>query len=179
MDSSSIPNSAAPVQQTSPEEDATLLAIEALEAQSVDPNPEPLIRDPRDMVAPRTIPTPPVVPKSVQVIEPVIPPTAPALAPIAVPEPVTPIELTPEPIPEPAPIVETAPAPVTPEPVVPEKPKKPATTAEEMADELAHAPATSPFQFFLHQKPPRTPFIILGVVVLLIGAGVAIYFVGL
>ena len=54
MDQNSISKIAPPVQQTSPEEDAKLLAIEALEAQSVDLDMPPMPVEP----APQPIPTP-------------------------------------------------------------------------------------------------------------------------
>lgn len=70
MDQNSISKIAPPVQQTSPEEDAKLLAIEALEAQSVDldmppmpveqPAPQPI---PAEIIAPQPIvPAPSVQP---------------------------------------------------------------------------------------------------------------------
>lgn len=151
MDSNLIPKKLLPVEQTSPEEDAKLLAIEALEARSVDPNPEPLIPQPAAVVVtPTPLPVSTAGPKPVpvQVIEPTIP--TPPLAPI--------IEST------------------APKPIIIEIPKAQATPAEEMAEALAHAPAPSRFQFFLHQKPPRKPFVILIAVVFVIGIAVTAYF---
>lgn len=165
MDQRSNQNSSIPVQQTSPEEDATLLAIEALEARSVDPNPRPLTEDP-SRVAPRPAPTvPPIQPKAT--IEPV---KAPTLV-VSAPQPVQPKPVEPEKPAEPKPIPESKPV------VIQEvKPKKPATTAEEIAEALAGAPAPSRYPFFAYSKPPRKPFIILGVVVILIGLGAVAYF---
>jgi hypothetical protein len=157
MDQYSKKGSDIPVETVSPEEDATLLAIEALEARSVDPDPRPLNAPRKVAVPPRKVPVAPPVP--VKVIEPVIPPHAP------VPQPITP--------PQPAPIVIKA----EPKPIaLPPKPVKPATPAEAIADALAHAPVTKGFQFFLNQHAPRKPFIIIGVVVIVIAAGVAAYF---
>jgi hypothetical protein len=170
MDQSSIPNNTVPVQTTSPEEDATLLAIEALEARTVDPNPRPL-NAPREIpVPPRVAPTPPVTPK---VIEPIIAKlAASAPKPIAVPKPaLVPIKTTATVIISEPKIVDVVPVPVT-----PPKPKKSSTPAEEMAEELAAAPASRGFQFFINQKPPRRLFIIVGIIVVLVGAGVAVYF---
>lgn len=55
MNRDSIPDSAPPMQTVIPEEDARLLAIEALEARSVDLNP------PQPRVAPRPVPVAPHV----------------------------------------------------------------------------------------------------------------------
>lgn len=159
MDKSSIPNSAVPDQATSPEEDATLLAIEALEARSVDPNPRPLNAPPREIPVPERPIAAPVTPK---VIEPVITAPKPVVQP-------TPIVIQPVPKPPIAPV----PAPA---PVVAPKPKRHATPSEEMAEELAGAPASFGFQFFANQKPPRKPFIVVGIIVIVIGIGVAAYF---
>ncbi|HEY8886139.1 MAG TPA: hypothetical protein VIM31_01415 [Candidatus Microsaccharimonas sp.] len=169
MDQNSTPNNSPPAQSSSPEEDTTLLAIEALEARTVDPDPRPL-NAPREIPVPeRHIPTPTVTPK---VIEPIIAKPAPS-APQPVTAAQTPIEVKPTPI-----IVNPAPKVVNlpPAPIVPPKPKKPATPSEEMAEELASAPSLSGFQFFANQKAPRKPFIIVGIAVVIIGAGVAAYF---
>lgn len=168
MDQPSPTNSKVPVQTTSPEEDATLLAIEALEARSVDPNPRPL-HAPRDVPVPErrpasipTAPTPTVVPPTPKVIEPIV--AKPIIEPPVVIAPIS------------------APAPVQPKPqvapahIIPAKPKKKGTPSEEMAEELASAPASSGFQFFANQKPPRKPFIIVGLVLIVIAIGVGAYF---
>lgn len=167
MDQQSHPNSGAPVQTTSPEEDATLLAIEALEARSVDPNPKPLnapIETPEPVVQPTPALVPPT-PPTPKVIEPVL--TRP------VSEPPKPIAI----VPKPAPVI--AQPSITPEsnptPIAPLKPKKRGTPSEEMAEELASAPATSRYQFFAGQKAPRKPFIIIGLIVIVIAIGVAAY----
>ena len=49
MDKNSISKTPIPTPETSPEEDATLLAIEALEARTVDPNPKPWTPTPNDI----------------------------------------------------------------------------------------------------------------------------------
>ncbi|MDB5180203.1 MAG: hypothetical protein JWN12_835 [Candidatus Saccharibacteria bacterium] len=146
MDQKSTPNSEVPTQTTSPEEDSALLAIEALEARTIDPDPRPLNAPRETSVPPRPTPMPTASPK---VIEPVITqPITPTLKPDVTPKPV----------------------------VVAPKPKQPSTPSEEMAEELEAAPATSSFQFFANQKPPRKPFIIIGIVVVIAGIGVAAYF---
>jgi len=157
-----------PNEMTVPEEDATLLAIEALEARTVDPDPKPLNAPVTASVVPPPAPVPP------KVVEPVVKPVTPA--------PVQPVKPTPPAAPKPAPVAPVAPpktiAEVKPAqaPTIPPKPKKPATPSEKMAEELTHAPTTKGFQFFANQKPPRKPFIIVGIILILIAAGVAYYF---
>lgn len=165
------PHRSAPVEVTSPEEDATLLAIEALEAQSVNPHPlpwRPLGAREVKPVAPREAPVaPPVVTK---INEPVIQIHTPMPKPPVVPMPITPTPAAPTPITVP-------PKAITTPPPKPEKPKRPATPAEAIADALANIPAsTKRFQFFINQKPPRKPFIIVGVAVLIVGLVVVTYF---
>jgi hypothetical protein len=173
MDKNSIPKNAVPTPETSPEEDATLLAIEALEARSVDPNPEPWSPSPRPMPAAMEKPAPSVPLKVPQVIEPVIV----AKVPLVVVPAAKPIQLKPiQAKAEPKEVIGTGPLGIVKAPVVPEEPKKPATPAEEMADELARAPAMSYFQFFLHQTKPRKAFIIIGIAVVAIGLGASVYF---
>jgi hypothetical protein len=172
MDKSSTPKNAVPTPQTSPEEDATLLAIEALEARIVDPNPKPWSPSPRPKPAPVKL-APSIPPKVQRVIEPVIaPPTPLVVVPVAKPIQLKPIQVKAEP----KEVIGTGPLVVIKAPVVPEKPKKPATPAEEMAEELAHAPAMSYFQFFLHQTKPRKAFIIIGITFIAIGIGAGVYF---
>ena len=158
MDPDSHSKKAPPVQQTSPEEDATLLAIEALEAQSVDldtPKPE------------TSKPVEPVV-----VAAPV--PTPIAAPPVPKPAPVAPRPVVAAPKPTPTPVQEQK-KPV-PKPVAPVAPKKPLTPAEKIAEALASdEPAPKRFQFFLRQKPPRKPFVIGGLVLVLIALGVGAY----
>jgi|GEM_PF-1878923 len=176
MDQNSKAKDAAAAQSLSPEEDSTLLAIEALEARDIDPNP-------RAFNAPRDIPVPPRAAPQAQAPK-VIEPITPAPTPAPVEKPVihkTVVIEPPKPVAKPTP-VEVKPQPKAPEPapapvvVTPPKPKKPATPSEEMAEELAHAPSTSGFQFFLHQKAPRRPFVIVAVIVVLIGIGAAAFF---
>jgi len=166
MDSDSLSKKAPPVQQTSPEEDATLLAIEALEAQSVDldrpkveapaPAPTPAVVVPP---APKQAPIRTVVPERIVAPTPVAPVPEPAKIPVAAPKPV------------PTPV-----APVAPKPIAPVRPKAPATPAEEIAEALASdEPAPKRFQFFLNQKPPRKPFVIGGLILVLIALGVGAY----
>jgi hypothetical protein len=158
MDQYSKKGSDIPVDTVSPEEDAILLAIEALEARSVDPDPRPL-NAPREVaVPPRPAPVAPPMP--VKVIEPVIPVPTPVLRPITPPQP-API------------IIKEAPKPIA----LPPKPVTPVTPAEAIADALAHAPATKGFQFFLNQHAPRKPFIIIGAVVIVIAVGVGAYLI--
>ncbi|MBC7564963.1 hypothetical protein H7100_01885 [Candidatus Saccharibacteria bacterium] len=169
MDQQSHPHSGTPVQATSPEEDATLLAIEALEARSVDPNPRPL-NAPREVPVPERRPAPalPLVHVAPKVIEPVL--AKPVIEP---PKKV---------IIQPQTMTAVAPTPVRPKldevpiQVAPAKPKKKGTPSEEMAEALAAAPSTSGFQFFANQKPPRKPFIVIGVVLVIIAVGVGAYF---
>lgn len=158
MDKNSTPNNPASAPQTSPEEDTTLLAIEALEARSVDPNPEPWSPTPR----PAPIPTPIVAAKPLPIVQP-------EPSKVARPAPLQVMS------PEPKVIVKTKPEPVAPAPIVLEKPKKPLTPAEEMAEELANAPARSYFQFFLHQSKPRKVFIIISIAIVIIGIGIGAY----
>lgn len=161
MDQKSSLNSAVPDQTTSPEEDATLLAIEALEARTVDPDPRPLNAPRETPVPPRQTPAPIAPPKPIEPI--VIKPVAPTPKPDVTPIPIVTAAPTPAPVPR-----QVTPAP---------KPKHPSTPSEEMAEELEGAPATSSgFQFFTNQKPPRKPFIIIGIAVVIVGIGVAAYF---
>jgi len=137
------------------EDDVALQAIEALEAQSIDPHPKPLI--------PPT-PTEPIAPA-------VAPPTA-VVEPVAAPQPVI------EPIAPPVqpPVQPAAPAIAQPAPI-PERPT-PSDPASKMAAELANAPAkVQSFHFFIdqkrHIKPVPTALAGLGVIAL----GVSAYFV--
>lgn len=135
MDPKPLPNKPAPVQQTSPEEDAALLAIEALEAQSVE----------LDTPAPQPTPiqnTPPTV----AVVQAVVAPVAPQ--PPAQPVPSAPVAPKPEP-----------------------------TLSQAIDAALASTePAPKRFQFFAHQKPPRKPFVIGGILAILVGLAVGAYF---
>jgi len=133
------------------EDDVALQAIEALEAQSVNPNPRPLI--PEDPVVPETV------------IEPVKPVPMPPI-PVAAPEPAT--VITPA---QPA-IQPDVQPPIT---VAPEPPV-PADPASKMAAELANAPArTQTFRFFVNQKRQLRPIPIAILVTILIGIGVVTY----
>jgi hypothetical protein len=160
MDHSSHPNNVEPVEASTPEEDPNLLAIEALEARTVDDDPKPLSA-PRDIpVPPRTVPTPAPTPK---VIEPII---------------AKPIPVVPKPVePKPAPVITKPIVALPPAEVIPPKPKKPATTAEAIAEELAHAPATHGFQFFINRAAPRTPFVVGGIILVVVALGVGAYFI--
>jgi hypothetical protein len=171
MDKNSTSTNPVPDQTTSPEEDATLLAIEALEARSVDPNPRPW-NAPREIPVPARPATPPVAPK---VIEPVVPNPATQTLQSHTELKVAPLHANVQPAPA---EIKLTPPPVapTPAPVTKPQPKKHATPSEEMAQELATAPTSKAFQFFINQKPPRKPFIIIGSIVVVIGLGVAAYF---
>jgi hypothetical protein len=115
--------------------------------------------------------TPVVKPEPPKVIEPIVPPIAPVVA-TPPPKPPKPVEVKQDP----KVVIGTGPVIQTRTPPVVVKPKKPATAAEEMAEELAHAPAMSYFQFFMHQNKPRKVFIIAGIAVVVIGLGVGAYF---
>jgi len=154
----------APIQSTSPEEDATLQAIEALEAITVDLHPKPLT--PATPLVSKPTPvaiTPPLIK---QVIGPVVQRT-PVVTPAAPPAPAT-----------------SAPAVSIDKPFQPPSPPKhrPSSPAEAIAEELANAPPTSAkdslFQPFLRQLPSKkrlvTAIIIGSSVVVLATAG---YFV--
>ena len=160
MDQDSISKKAPPVQQTSPEEDATLLAIEALEAQSI------------DLDTPAVQPAPaPVAPPQPVVVQPTPAPVAPT--PIPTPKP-APTPAKPLPPATPLPPVRTAPvAAPTPAPA----PEKPQTLSEKINEAISSdTPApTKRFQFFINQKPPRKPFVIGGIVAIAVGLGVAAY----
>jgi len=133
------------------EDDVALQAIEALEAQSVNPNPRPLI--PEDPVVTETV------------IEPVKPVPMPPI-PVASPEPptvITPAQPAIQPDVQP-------PITVAPEPPVPADP------ASKMAAELANAPArTQTFRFFVNQKRQLRTIPIAILVIILIGIGVVTY----
>jgi len=147
----------APVQSTSPEDDATLQAIEALEAITVDLHPRPLqpatppVTQPASAVA-----TPPLIK---QVMGPVVQRT-PAAAPVTQPAPA--------PIPTP-----TTPTDKPPQPPLPPK-HRPSTPAEAIAEELANAPPSSPkdslFQPFLRQLPSKKRL----VMAIIIGSSVVV-----
>lgn len=158
-------------QTISPEEDSKLLAIEALEARTVDPNPRPLI----DPNPPRDIPVParssPVAVQKPEAPKPIVvapKPLVPAPKPIA---DVTPVTTAPTPTihipPQPEPAHVTA---------LPPKPKKKGTPSEEMAEELAAAPTTTGFQFFAGQRSARKPFVVIAIIVVVIAIGVGAYF---
>ena len=164
-----IPIIVTPLQPISPEDDATLQAIEALEARSIDPDPEPYIPRvaPRPVVTataviiePRTVkivtPVPVPIPK---IIEPIITKTAVATAQVVVKH------ITPTP---------------TPDTTLPPKPKVHKTPAVEIAEELANAPPTlpgdAPFQPFSKQKPSKKSLLIIVGVILVLGLIVGGYF---
>lgn len=171
MDKNSISKTPIPTPETSPEEDATLLAIEALEARTVDPNPKPWTP------TPRTAHVLPAKPSKMDHTEPLKTSKPVAITKIA--DPVS--TVVPQQIirvrPEPQAAIAKKPEPVVLKATIAEKPKKPTTPAEEMAEELANAPAMSYFQFFWHQNKPRKPFIIIGIAVIVIGLVTGAYFV--
>lgn len=145
MDQDSISKKAPPVQQTSPEEDATLLAIEALEAQSID----------LDTPAVQQAPAPVAPPQPV-----VVRPTPAPVKPLPLATPLPPVRAVPTPVPTPAP--------------APEKPQTLSEKINEAISSDTPAP-TKRFQFFINQKPPRKPFVIGGIVAIAVGLGVAAY----
>ena len=169
-----IPVIVTPLQPISPEDDATLQAIEALEARSIDPDPEPYIPRvaPRPVVTakaviiePRTVkmvaPTPAPAPKT---MEPIITRTAVADAHNVVKH------TTPTPTPAPKPSPQLLP-----------KPKVHKTPAVEIAEELANAPPTipgdAPFQPFSKQKPSKKSLLIIVGVIMVLGLIIGGYFV--
>ena len=163
MDKNLISNTPNPTPETSPEEDIALLAIEALEARIVDPNPEPWSPSPRPKAATLAEPEPVIQPQPVLVVRP---------EPTKTVKPQV-IKST-EPVPKI--IVKVKPETIVAPPIVIEKIKKPSTPAEEMAEALANAPAMSYFHFFLHQHTPRKAFIIIGMAVIAIALLTAAYF---
>lgn len=160
MDPDSLSKKAPPVQQTSPEEDATLLAIEALEAQSIDlDTPKPPAPVPAAPPTPVAQPVKPEVPVAPQPPKPA--PTPPTPKPVVVTPPQP--KIIAKPIPTPKSVEKPA-------------PKKATTPAEKIAEALASdEPAPKRFQFFANQKPPRTPFIVVGIILVVIGLGVGAY----
>ncbi len=157
-----IPVNATPSQPISPEDDATLQAIEALEARSIDPDPEPYI--PR--VAPRPVVTAtPVIiePRAVKVIAPTPAPAPKTMERIITKTSVATAQVV---------VKHTAPTP-TPAPQVLPKPKVHKTPAVEIAEELANAPPTvpgeAPFQPFSKQKPSKKSLLIIVGVILVLG----------
>ncbi|MDB5160010.1 MAG: hypothetical protein JWO99_273 [Candidatus Saccharibacteria bacterium] len=158
MPSSPIVPPTASNQPISPEDDATLQAIEALEARTVDPDPEPYTpsasRRPAPAITPKPVVAPiPVAPK---VMEPVLAKAAVAAT--------TVISAPPE-------------TPAAPQPVKPSVPKTPAI---EIAEELANAPATSPedapFQPFPKRKPSKKSLLAIVGVIVIIGLIIGGYF---
>jgi hypothetical protein len=171
MNPNDTPTSPEPPIPISPEDNAALQAIEALEARSVDPNPGPLNLDvlTQKPMTKQDI-AKPAAPVSVTLTPAqVIQPTKPTVTVVPKPKPVV-IPAVPA-TPVPAPIKE-----VQKSAPVPEKPKVPKTPAEEMADELANVPATRPsFQFFMRQKASRKQIMIAVTVVIVIILGVSGY----
>ena len=163
MDKNLISKTPNPTPETSPEEDIALLAIEALEARTVDPNPKPWSPSPRPKAAVLAEPVPIIQPVPIAVVHP-------EPAKIVKPQVIKSTELVPKIVVKAKPEVVVAP------PVVIEKIKKPSTPAEEMAEALANAPAMSYFQFFLRQHTPRKAFIIIGMAVIVVGLVTAVYF---
>ena len=164
-----IPVNATPSQPISPEDDATLQAIEALEARSIDPDPEPYI--PR--VAPRPVVTATAViiePRTVKIVTPVPVPIRKTIDPIITKTAI----VTAQDI-----VKHTTPIP-TPAPQLPPKPKVHKTPAVEIAEELANAPPTlpgdAPFQPFSKQKPSKKSLLIIVGVILVLGLIVSGYF---
>ena len=157
MDPNPLSHSPTPAQATIPEEDATLLAIEALEARAIDldivvPPPQPAVPEPRKTIGPIVQPVPPRVP-----------------APQIIPPPVVPKPdiVVPKPVPQPTmqPVTNTPP-----------KPARAETPAEQIANELKSASSFPVFQFFARQKPPRRQFVIIGAILVIIALGVGGYF---
>jgi hypothetical protein len=163
MDKNPISKTPKPTPETSPEEDIALLAIEALEARAIDPNPEPWSPSPRPKAA--------VLAEPVPIIQ-LEPATVVRLEPVKIVKPLVIKSI--EPMPKV--IVKTKPEVVVTPPIAIEKIKKPLTPAEAMAEALANAPAMSYFQFFLRQHAPRKVFIIIGIAVVVIGVAAVIYF---
>jgi len=170
-----------------PEDDVVLQAIEAIEARSVDLDPEPFIRDPN---APKRVveAKPPVVasPKpQVTVAQPpkpaIVPRVAQRVAATAIAAPraahttqiIPPVAVTPPTLPKQpvAPKQVEKPKPIPIDVVPPVKPAAPKKPAEAIAEALANAPETTPYQPFVHQKIPAktliTIAIVVGVIILL------------
>ncbi|RWZ78721.1 MAG: hypothetical protein EOT05_03160 [Candidatus Microsaccharimonas sossegonensis] len=150
MDHNSRPNHVEPVEVVVPEEDPHLLAIEALEARSVDDLAKPSHASGSQPVPPRepAVAMPTLTPK---IKEPIgVRPIAPTLKPVEIKHPLA--------------------------PVTPQKPKKPATTAEAIAEELTHASTSRAFQFFTNHPAPRKPFIVIGGIIVVTALGIGVYF---
>lgn len=166
MATDQIPVNPTPTQPMSPEDDATLQAIEALEARSIDPNPEPYV--PR--VAPRSVITATTViiePRVVKVVAPMPAPAPKTMEPIITKTSAATAHVV---------VKHTTPAPMPaamPSPQLPPKPKVHKTPAVEIAEELANAPPTvpgdAPFQPFSKQKPSKKSLLIIVGVILVIG----------
>jgi hypothetical protein len=145
-------------QSINPEDDAMLQAIEALEARTVDPDPEPYTPSASRPPAPIIVPKPVVIPVPVapKVMEPVLAKAAVAAT--------TVIANPPEKPPAPKPV----------------RPSVPKTPAVEIAEELANAPATSPedapFQPFPKRKPSKKSLLAIVGVIVLIGLIIGGYF---
>jgi len=143
-------------QPISPEDDAMLQAIEALEAQTVDPDPKPLV------------PETPVTPAPVVVTPAPEPIPTPVITPAPVPTPLTVIE--------PTPVTTEAPtAPITPEPAT-----APTDPSSAIAAALARGPETttpkSTYQPFPKKKLGKKPLLIILAIILVAGLGVGGYF---
>lgn len=146
MDQNPLSHSPTPAQATIPEEDATLLAIEALEARAVDLDARPLTR-PAPRVQPPAPPIPVAQPAPAKIPEVKIPEVKKVIEPVIA-----------------KPVVEAP------------KPKKPSTPAEQIAHELASTSSFPMFQFFARSKPPRKQFVVIGIVLVLVALGVGGYF---
>ena len=164
-----IPVNATPSQPISPEDDATLQAIEALEARSIDPDPEPYI--PRVSSRPVVTATPVIIePRSIKMVAPTPAPAPKTMEPIITKTAVATAQGV---------VKNTTPT-AMPAPQVPPKPKVHKTLAVEIAEELANAPPTvpgdAPFQPFSKQKPSKKSLLIIVGVILVLGLIVGGYF---
>ena len=145
-------------QPISPEDDAMLQAIEALEAQTIDPDPKPLVPETPATPAP-VIATPAAAPE-------------PAPAPVVTPPPVaTPLTAI-----EPTPVTTEAPT----APLTPESSTTPTDPSSAIAAALARGPeATTPqstYQPFPKKKLGKKPLLIILAIILVAGLGVGGYF---
>lgn len=161
------PNSAFPT--PTPEEEATLRALDSLENVVADPSATPS----KPPVKPEAKPAPALVnpaPRPVVAPRPAPVPQAPKPAPVA-PKPTPPV-VKPAPAPQPKP---AAPAP-KPAPVVPEKPKRTADDPTGIKAEIASAPSRPIYDFFAAQnkrfrKNKGVTILVLVIFVAILAAG--------
>ena len=156
------------IQNISPEDDATLQAIEALEARSIDENPAPFI----PVAAPKPAPVAKVALKPVvaPIEEPEVVPPTPAPAPIVAPPP-----QVQAPKPTPAPEIQRPIDPPIVHPTPPPKPTVPKKPSEAIAEELENAPAPAsrwhPFAIKVpNPKAMKTMAVIIGIILVVGGA---------